>query len=127
MATVEEVVRMLHLMLVYDIVGSGSSRRVRVVGHCDILDSAGVPIGYECDGATIPRCLWWLTGDPFSEPRILAAIAHDYRYEFRIGTRRNADAGYRDDLIRLGVRPAHAWTEWLFVRTFGSSHWRSSG
>ena len=96
---------------------------VQVTGHCSAFDRYGVPVGYVCDGASIPRWLWWLCGDPFEEPRIIAAIVHDWLYECRAFDRMSCDRIYRDLLIDLGISGWQAETEYVFVRMFGWMHW----
>ena len=100
---------------------------VCVTGHCPVFDRYGVPVGFACDGASIPRWLWWLCGDPFEEPRIIAAIVHDWLYECRAFDRRSCDRIYRELLIELGIPCWQAETEYVFVRLFGWIHWHYNG
>ena len=84
-----------------------------------------IPAGFETDGASIPRPLWWLCGYPLEMPRLLAAIVHDYIYSGGDpgATRADADDLYRDIQIALGVSRAKAYVEWLALRLCGRSHW----
>lgn len=84
-----------------------------------------VPAGFETDGASIPWWLWWLCGNPFKFPRVIAAVAHDYIYSGKAPgwTRAEADDFYRDLQIGLKVSRFFASIEWAAVRKFGRSHW----
>ena len=88
----------------YEIVSYGAGlASVRVTGSCHAFEWYGVPVGFVCDGASVPRWLWWLCGDPFEEPRIIAAIVHDWLYECKIIDRRSCDRIYRYLLVGLGM------------------------
>lgn len=111
-------------VLPYEIVISDhGDMLVRVIGQDDLFSEALVQYGYECDGASIPRWLWPLCGDPFVEPRIRAAIVHDWMYESVAVTRKVADETYYRNLVRLGVPRWKAAVEYAFVRAFGGRHW----
>lgn len=85
-----------------------------------------VPTGTKTDGASIPRALWRVCGHPLESPRVYAALVHDYLYggggpgEI---TRADADAVYRDLLVRYGWGKFRASVEYYSLRLFGSSHW----
>jgi len=98
-----------------------------------------VPKGFVTDGASIPRYLWWICGDPMAVPRIYAAIVHDWLYggagtvEYRTQdgelvrmdyTRQEADEIYRDYQIALGIRKFKAYTEYYALRACGWTHWK---
>lgn len=84
-----------------------------------------LPAGFETDGASIPRWLWWLCGTPLQVPRLYAAIVHDYLYGGgdADATRADADDLYRDLQIALGVPRWKAYVEWAALRLCGKSHW----
>lgn len=37
-----------------------------------------VPEGFVSDGASIPRCFWWLVGPPIRSNHLIPAVTHDY-------------------------------------------------
>ena len=85
-----------------------------------------VPEGSKTDGASIPRALWSVCGHPLTSPRVYAAIVHDYIYGGGgplAMTRADADAVYRDLLVRLGWPKYKAYIEWAAIRACGGSHW----
>ena len=84
-----------------------------------------IPAGFETDGASIPRWLWWICGTPYESPRVFAAIVHDYIYSGGDpeATRADADDLYRDIQIAIGVSRVKAYVEWLALRLCGRSHW----
>ena len=86
-----------------------------------------LPAGFETDGASIPRPLWWICGTPLEVPRLYAAIIHDYLYGGGDpdATRKDADDLYRDLQIALGVFRIKAYIEWLALRLCGWTHWKS--
>lgn len=101
-------------------------------GNWVLLDSFGievdgvsivVPAGFETDGASIPRALWRLCGNPMEVPRLYAAICHDWLYYAKPCTRKQADCFYRDAQISFGVGRLKAYTEYYALRLFGGSHW----
>ena len=87
-----------------------------------------VPAETETDGASIPRALWLVCGEPMQVPRLYAALMHDFLYSGGDpeATRKDADDLYRDLLIALGVSSWRAYIEWAALRCFGASHWRGS-
>ena len=112
----------------YEIVSYGAGlASVRVTGSCHAFEWYGVPVGFVCDGASVPRWLWWLCGDPFEEPRIIAAIVHDWLYECKIIDRRGCVRISRYLRVGLGMPGWKAKTEYVFVRLFGWMHWIYNG
>lgn len=85
-----------------------------------------VPKGTKTDGASIPRALWRICGHPLESPRVYAALVHDYLYGGggpREITRADADAVYRDLLVRFGWGSFRASVEYWALRVCGASHW----
>jgi len=84
-----------------------------------------LPVGFQTDGASIPRFLWRLCGTPLEVPRLYAALVHDWLYSGGDpeATRQDADALYRDIQIALGISRFKAYVEWSALRMCGGSHW----
>lgn len=84
-----------------------------------------VPAGYETDLASVPRwpLVYWFVGGRGT----VAAITHDWNYEFgmrlkQIASRQEADDLYREMLVEMGVSALVAKSMWLGVRMAGGSH-----
>lgn len=86
-----------------------------------------VPAGTETDGASIPRALWLICGEPMKVPRLYAALIHDFLYSGGDpeATRKDADDLYRDLQIALGISKWKAYVEWSTLRVCGWTHWTS--
>lgn len=83
-----------------------------------------VPGDFVCDGASIPRILWPLSGGPFEGRHRDAALVHDYLYACgRLGepeySRATADRIFLEAMRCCGVSAFHARAKWLAVRAFG--------
>lgn len=87
-----------------------------------------LPSGVVTDGASIPRWLRWLCGEPMDEPRVYAAIVHDWLYSGGDpeATRADADDLYRDLQIALGIPRWRAYIEWAALRIFGGRHFATA-
>ena len=106
--------------------------------HCTVwLDAVAwyleIPIGFETDGASIPRFLWTLCGHPMQKPRLYAALVHDWLYEegSKDGwTRREADMAYRAMLVQFRWRGRFsrlcAALEYYALRMFGASRFNTN-
>lgn len=84
-----------------------------------------VPVGYETDGRSIPRGLWWLTGHPFEGRYLPAAVVHDWlcdaaRQQGNYGLRVLADAVFFYVLEQTpGVNRFLRASMYLAVRGYG--------
>jgi hypothetical protein len=84
-----------------------------------------VPAGFTCDGASVPRPLWWFL--PTWGRHSRAAVVHDYLCRLaRSGTphvaapnRAKADAVFFDAMVECGVNITVRWLVWLAVRIAG--------
>ena len=87
-----------------------------------------VPAGFICDGASIPRVLWWFT--PPDGLHRSGSVAHDLLYALlgklanRVLSREEADFVFLC-LLNLYSTP-HAKVMWRAVRCFGWSAWNNS-
>lgn len=81
------------------------------------------PAGYEFDGATVPRPLWfvferfglWIRG----------ALYHDLLYDLRLGTKAAADAAFLEIMRHDGVNAAAAFSMFFAVLLWPPNwrHW----
>ena len=101
-------------------------------GICELAEDWSVSLlcvrfviraGFVTDGASVPRMAWFLAGHPMESPRVLAALAHDWLYAAHVCTREEADAVYREILLRY--RAAwRVWVEHKALRIFGEAAWQ---
>ncbi len=88
-----------------------------------------VPIGYESDGASVPKFFWRYVFPP-GEPRALrAAFLHDYVYrEHPNGwPRKKADRMFYAVMLADGMDKGSAKKAYWGVRLFGYSSWIKGG
>lgn len=83
-----------------------------------------VPAGFTCDGASIPRLLWPLSGGPFEGRHRDAALVHDRLYcagrdGNAICARATADRVFYEAMRCCGVPWWSAALKYLAVRAFG--------
>jgi len=84
----------------------------------DLITPFGtVPAGFETDGASVPRALWWL----FSPAGVLfqASVIHDYLYSNAIKTKPYADNAFKQTAITYKARKHEAIIAYHFVKLFG--------
>lgn len=86
-----------------------------MIGHHVIT----VPRGFVTDGATIPFFAWSHIGHPLAPKFVKAAILHDYLYESKVVSRKEADRLFRMILKEEGVGMLKRWTMWSAVRLCG--------
>lgn len=85
-----------------------------------------VPAGFETDGGSIPRPLWWLY-PPFGGRCDEAYVIHDYAYaeaERLELSRAEADALMLEAMEVLGFRASGRWILYQTLRLFGGLAWR---
>lgn len=81
-----------------------------------------IPQGYRSDLASVPRFLWWFI--PPHGHSAEASIIHDYLYDYRIGTRLDADLKFYRDLYSV-LPKWQSMLMFLTVRFFAESWWRN--
>jgi len=88
-----------------------------------------VPVGFESDGASVPRFCWRLVFPPGDPLALRAAFLHDFIYRTHPAgwTRAQADALFRDVLIADGVPKWRAYLAWSGVRIGGAKAWKEGG
>ena len=82
-----------------------------------------IPVGFRSDGESIPRFLWRVLSPQIDFITLGPSIEHDYRYDQKIGTRKECDLFYRDRLIENGYPKVKAYVTYWGVRLGGSSHY----
>lgn len=95
-----------------------------------------IPKGFTCDGASIPKALWWLCGSPFTGKYRVAALFHDAAYAGSLEmvdvphlklTRLDADLLFLAVMRAYGCNPVRACVKYLAVRLFGGGHFNNGG
>ena len=96
-----------------------------------------VPKDFVCDGASIPRALWWLCGAPLTGKYRDAAILHDAAYAGTLEviegesdiakpanlSRLQADLLFMGAMKFRGCNPIRSRVKFWAVRIFGGSHY----
>lgn len=74
--------------------------------------------GFDTDGASIPRFLWWFT-NPWDSQVVCGAFVHDALYWSRRTSREVADAVFYAIMKKYGASFPKRFTIYLAVRCFG--------
>jgi len=118
--------------------GSDKPNRLKVTNDCCFAVDGiwyWIPGGYEADGASVPKPLWYIAGTPFEPDNAEPGIAHDALYLTHAVNRGAADEILfqlkRAHELMIGTRPrlAHyrAWKMWAGVRAAGGFAWPNNG
>ena len=84
--------------------------------------TVSIPAGFNYDGASVPRLLWWFI--PRADARFFrAATLHDLLYASREGSRSVADAILRIVAQQDRMPWFKRWAAYLAVRIGGKSAW----
>jgi len=89
-----------------------------------------IPIGFETDGASIPRPLWPIFGPPIAGPYLRAAVVHDWLCDEAVrnndySARLLSDAVFFFILYRTpGVPKWKRTIMYLFVRCWGKLRYK---
>lgn len=111
------------------IVGDGTRRELTqdctiCVSLWPVRVSVTARAGFVYDGASVPRALWGMIGDPWAAIRLPAATAHDALYAAQTTSRLFADIVYYLALTQIGGMPRlYALAETLAIRRGGKSAW----
>ena len=100
------------------------------VGEPDSDECITVPVDFETDFASIPRCVWWLIGHPTGQYG-KAAVIHDWLYEdnecqvctMHPRTRKQCDQIFLEGMVVLGVSWWRRTLMYSAVRTCGGGAW----
>jgi hypothetical protein len=82
-----------------------------------------VKSGFITDGASIPRWLWSIVGNPLESDLLKPAIIHDGLYAIMKLTRLESDKLLKEMLLFNGTAKIKAFLVYYAVRLFGGSHW----
>lgn len=87
-----------------------------------------IPVGFESDGASVPRFFWRVVFPPGDSRALYAAFVHDCIYRTHpIGwTKEDADKIFEHLLIGGGIPAWRAKLAYFGVKWFGSSAWNAS-
>lgn len=85
-----------------------------------------IPAGYAYDGASVPRLVWPIIGQPFCPDFAAPALAHDVLYLTHAVIRSVADEVLYQLLRQSGVGAIRAKTMWAAVRSCASFAWKNS-
>lgn len=104
------------------------------VGDAESTEIIRVPAGFECDGQSYPRLLWFV--DHPQGKGAKAGFVHDYLYWLngrpvpetgRGYDRKRADQIFHEALLVSGVGRFRAWVRFRALRLFGGVAWRKHG
>ena len=85
-----------------------------------------VPVGFDSDGASVPRCLWGIVFPAEDLRAMFGAIFHDFCYRTHPATweKPSADTAFKYLLIEGGVPSVRANLAYCGVKMFGGKAWR---
>lgn len=88
-----------------------------------------VPVGFDSDGASVPRALWGLVFPAEDLRAMFGAIFHDFCYRTHPATweKKSADKTFKLLLIEGGVPSIRANLAYWGVRLFGKKAWEAKG
>jgi hypothetical protein len=102
---------------------SGAFRLTQEFGYIAPDDVAWpVDSGMQTDGASIPRVLWTLVGDPFSGPYLPAAVIHDWYCDIRTRSYRDTHRMFYHAMITSGTPRTQARIMYAGV-LYGGPKW----
>lgn len=81
------------------------------------------PVGLIFDGASIPRAMWPIIGNPLQDDYRDAAVIHDAAYQAQASSREDADKAFYTAMRASGVSFIKAQTIYRAVRLFGWAAW----
>ncbi len=103
-----------------------ADRRMQLLEDFAFVDPNGqrwlAPVGSKIDGASIPRMLWSIAGDPFIGPYRRASVLHDVACDDRTRPSKVVHRMFYDAMIADGASAAQAVEFYTALRLFGP-HW----
>lgn len=82
--------------------------------------------GFDFDGASIPKSLWGIFGNPLSGDFRIAALVHDVLYASQVLPRKVCDDIFLELMKIHGVSYAKRYSMYLAVRSAGGFAWSSN-
>lgn len=82
-----------------------------------------VPAGFESDGMSVPKYLWWAWNPKNHLDLLECSVVHDYLYASKVVSRRRADIWYRNQLEKHGYAVGSVLA-FGALRFFGWTHWK---
>lgn len=82
--------------------------------------------GFDFDGASIPKSLWGLFGNPLSGDFRIAALVHDVLYASQVLPRKVCDDIFLELMKIHGVSYAKRYSMYLAVRSVGGFAWEKN-
>ena len=79
-----------------------------------------VPVGFICNGASIPQALWSMFGSPFDFELRQSAVLHDLLYRNNAITKIASDQMFYDALRETGMSYFKAQSLFIGVKVFGN-------
>ena len=85
-----------------------------------------VKAGFDFDGASIPRALWSVFGNPLSGKFRIAALVHDVLYASQVLDKETCDKIFLTLMEMHGVGYAKRYSMYTAVRVGGSYAWKNN-
>jgi hypothetical protein len=85
------------------------------------------PEGSITDGASIPRFLWPIIGNPLQGPYRRAAVLHDTYYRSHAQPKEQVDLMFYNAMVYGGTSLTKAYWMWKAVCWFGGGAWEKKG
>lgn len=82
--------------------------------------------GFDFDGASIPKSLWGIFGNPLSGDFRIAALVHDVLYASQVLPRKVCDDIFLELMKIHGVSYAKRYSMYLAVRSAGGFAWEKN-
>jgi len=83
-----------------------------------------IPVGFETDGASIPRALWSVIGHPFNGKHVRAATLHDYLYRTQKFSKAKCDKLFLEAMDADDVSWLRRHLMYWGVKFFGSAAYK---
>lgn len=102
---------------------TGPDRKMRLLADFCFEDNKGrlwkAPEKSIIDGASIPRCLWSVFGDPFIGDYRRASVIHDVYCKDQEVPHKQVHKMFHEFMLADGVGPIKAQAMYFAVKTFG--------
>ena len=101
---------------------SDDNEHLIIVNDFTIRDKRGVywttPAGFVTDGASVPKWLRPIIGDPFKGKTLEAAVIHDVYCVNKERSQKDTHRIFRDLCEDNGVSSIRAWVMWSAIRAY---------